>query len=204
MSGQVHGLGEQGPLRPEISGCGARARWFVLVIFWQFYYQFFFGDITCQSTRIHIRSHRDLHQVLSSTDNAKLLQTGEHCDAGICDTYRSRLLFLTAWHEKHLSPTRYPSLFVLNATSSDNTGTTDNASIARTTMTISTSIPWTCIPYTSPLWLSFLYMESVFGEKRFVGQGQSDRTFLVLLRNKDWYVEVRRSYSHGLGCIFAL
>ena len=48
-----------------------------------------------------------------------------------------------------------------------------------------------------------LYIESVFGQKRFAGHGgQSDRTIHITLRHKDSCMEVNSSYLHGAGRIF--
>jgi len=100
---------------------------------------------------------------------------------------------------------RYLGLFVLDAASSDNTVTTTSAPIARTTVTISTSIPWTSIPPLSALLFdSTLCMLSLFLEDRGsqMTEGQSDKTFHVSSRDKDCCVEVSRSYQHGPGRIF--
>jgi len=58
------------------------------------------------------------------------------------------------------------------------------------------------------LWLTaavrvLLYIESVFGQKKFAGHGgQSEMTIHVSLRHKDSCVEVHSSYFHGAGRIF--
>jgi len=79
-----------------------------------------------------------------------------------------------SWHENHLSPTRYPSLFLLDAASGYKTVTTGRASIARNTVTISTSMSLTSIPHCGTWLQLYFYTESLFLDKR--GWGQSDRT----------------------------
>ena len=85
--------------------------------------------------------------------------------------------------------------------------TTGSASIARTTVTISTSMSWTSIPHRGWLqlfvYLYIQYKERAFGQKRFAGHGgQSHRTIHVSLRHKDSCVVIHSSYPHGAGRIF--
>ena len=131
--------------------------------------------------------------------------------------------FFLFWPDSAARPalrvTRTPDFFV----SIDNKDATGSASIARTQVTVSSSIPFASIMLSATTWsrscseqflhwAKFLptlwrgYISSTcFGEFRFTLRDQSGQesegAFPVSLRDKNWCVEVYTDHPHGAGCI---